>query len=178
MSDTSALARGRSGTIVPIPADQSVEIYNIPSARRQDLIVQLGQALGADKIPAPFWACLQACDVGKLTEIVETASALPNIMWIVARYSCRYLPLLWLQKVGKDDNQSTSTFTSTSASAAADNRPLKRRRHREARPVQLAKKRDGEECIVRKQVPIQVAHIYFNYLIHPKSEQPRACSYQ
>lgn len=53
--------RGRSRTIVP--SDLPNEIYNVPSCRRQVLPAQLGEALGTEKIPVPFWACLQVSEL-------------------------------------------------------------------------------------------------------------------
>lgn len=165
----SATTRGRrSGTIIPIPDDQCNEIYNIPSDRRQTLLTELGEVLQIKNIPVPFWAGLQVCDLDILEKMVEKARVAPEFIWVVAKYSCRHLPLLWLQKPPRND-VSTSTSSSIISSVDSNERPTKKAR-REHKIVELAKKREKHGCFLRHTEPTEAAHIYPNYLIYPHAK--------
>lgn len=177
LTAVSSATRGRSGTIIPIPIpdEHPNEIFNTPSGRRRALLNELGEVLQTKNIPVPFWAGLQVCDIDILEKMVEKARVAPEFVWVVARYSCRHLPLLWLQKPPKGKGSSAPTSTSTSSAASSfdrDGRPKKKSR-REYRPVELARKRENQGCFLNRTEPIEVAHIYPNYLIHPRAEDAK-----
>src|SRR5215471_15297959 len=160
--------RGRTGTLIP-PAESSIvmqeevfeEHLNITSQRRRDLLIELGRALGTNEVPASFWACLQVCDIKRLEYILHNAK---NSPFFVSCFSdtCRSIPRTWMQRTQETRETSTSTTTSTSSGAQS-----KRRRVRESAPKKLARERDHGHCVFTKDVPIDVAHIYPNCLIHP-----------
>lgn len=164
----SSATRGRSSTIIPI-ADISNEIYNVPSHHRQALLAQLGEVLQTDTIPVPFWAGLQVCDLTVLQNMVEKARVAPEFIWVVARYSCRHLPLLWLQKPAKTEDTSASSSNSTS-SVDSDGHITKKRKGRESKPIALASERESNLCFLKRSHPKDVAHIYSNHLIHPQPQ--------
>ena len=75
------------------------------------------------------------------------------------RNSCCYL-VLWLQKPPKN---------SVVSSVDRDGCPKKKTR-REHRPMELARKRENNGCFLNRTEPKETAHIYPNYLIHPRAE--------
>lgn len=147
-------------------AEESCENYNIPCKRRQELLYDLGKALGGTGVPAPFWACVQVCDLAQLEVIVDNARKTPWFVSSFAKHCSHQIPLLWLQEPQESGKYSASTSTSTSTSissltsADADGGPPKRPRRREPIPTEAADERDEGSCVFRRSVPIDAAPIY------------------
>jgi hypothetical protein len=150
--------RGRSGTIIA-QAESQEEDSNIPSQRRRSLLLELGQALATNEVPAAFWACLQVCDIEKLEYIIQNARDAPFFVSCFAD-TCVSIPHTWMQRPQVTRHSSTSRSTTSEASS-------KRLCVRESVPKKLAQERDGGHCVITGDKPIDTAHIYPNCLIHP-----------
>lgn len=143
-----------SGTVPA--AEESHENFNIPSKRHQELLHNLSKALGANKVPAPFWACLQVCDLSQLEVIVNNAHHAPFFITSFAKYCSPQIPLLWLQEDQETDGDSVSSSSISTDSGSSTQDPC---------PAEEADERDGSHCVFKRLAPTHVAYIYPNYLI-------------
>ena len=139
--------RPRSSTIIHQPD----EVYNIPSEERSTLLSELQGALNVDTVKAPFWSCLQVCDISKLRELVMVARSTPARFFSLLEDTSLSIPLVWMQRPPRDTTPST---TSSGHSARRLERPKKL----------LAKERDLQRCVLTGSV-FQVARIFPHCLI-------------
>ncbi len=159
----------------------SEEHLNIPTQERQNLLAELSNALGTDKVPAAFWACVQVCDVGRLQEIVHQARADPACVSTIID-SCKPLIQMWKQRppgssrvseasspaqspasanFGRSHLQGLAISPRPGSPASSNSRP--------SRPTKLAKERDGKCCVFTKTKFPEAAHIYPHCLINPQA---------
>lgn len=80
--------------------------------------------------------------------MVKKAIVAPEFIWVVEKYSCHHLPLLF---VDRDECPTKQTS-------------------REYQPMELASKCEKHGCFLKHTKPKGMAHIYPNYLIHPRAE--------
>lgn len=162
-------SRGRSGTVIGPEPDH--EYLNIPSARRLQLMTELGEALGNELVPAPFWACLQVCNLERLQTMINVARVDPLFITFFAD-RCHEIPRVWMQHTPQE-SPATSISTDDSCSRSQKRsstgddlpKPKKSRVSRAAEPREKARERDHKACALTGEIPIDVAHIYPNCLI-------------
>ncbi|KAK2812732.1 hypothetical protein FQN50_001061 [Emmonsiellopsis sp. PD_5] len=143
------------------PETPQDERYNIPSAERISLLIELQDALkthlGITRVPAPFWACLQVCDIARLRALVDTARVTP--IWIsLLSESCASIPLRWTKRrILKEP--APSSKPSSRSSGFASNTPS---RHgcSPPSPVKLTKERDNNSCVLTKADLFVVTRVY------------------
>lgn len=126
------------------------ENLNIPCKRRQELLCELGKMLGVDRVPAPFWACLQVCDLGQLEVIVNNAHHAPWFVSSFAKHCSHQIPLLWLQEPWEPCEDSASTD--------ADDILYEQHCHESCSTE--SPRRDGHVCVFKRSEPMVIAHIY------------------
>lgn len=129
------------------------ENLNIPCKERQDLLYELGKALRVDNVPAPFWACLQVCDLGQLKVIVDNARQVPWFVSSFAKHCSHQIPELWLQAPQQTDEDSASTDTDDILFEQCCQESLSTESFR----------RDGGSCVFKRCEPMVIAHIYPNF---------------
>ncbi|PGH31964.1 hypothetical protein GX50_05229 [[Emmonsia] crescens] len=150
--DVDASVRPRSNTVIHRPD----EIYNMPNPERMSLLAELQDAMGTVQVPAPFWACLQVCEISQLHLLVETARSSPLSVSLLSE-SCASIPLKWMQRIPKESSSNPSHSSNPSF-----------RRTRLSSAVKLAQERDKFSCVLTKDIIYEVAHIYPNCLINPR----------
>lgn len=141
-----------SGTT--ITAEEFSENWNIPCERRQKLLYELGKVLGVDKVPAPFWACLQVCDMGRFEVIVDNARHNPCFVSLLAKHCTHQIPLLWLQEPQDIED---SALTPPSSTGTND---LLYEQDCQGLCSTEAAKRDAGVCVFKRSAPMVTAHIY------------------
>ena len=144
--------RPRSSTIIHQPD----EIYNIPSEERSTLLSELQGALNVDTVKAPFWSCLQVCDISKLRELVMVARSTPARFFSLLEDTSLSIPLVWMQRPPRDITPSTPSTPSGHSARRLE------------RPKKLAKERDLQRCVLTGGSVFQVAHIFPHCLINPR----------
>ncbi|KAF7125886.1 hypothetical protein CNMCM5793_002245 [Aspergillus hiratsukae] len=147
----------------PLP---NLEHFNIQAPRRTELISELAAVLGRDTISATFWALLQVCALESIESMIRVGKDNPAYITFLAERA-QFIPLHWKQKIHDE------TPPSTTSSSTNDGSTL-RKRTKEARaqdPKDRAKERDRELCVLTKEFPVDVAHIYPFCLI--SSDSPR-----
>ncbi|KAJ5462836.1 hypothetical protein N7475_007780 [Penicillium sp. IBT 31633x] len=143
MSNTSGILQPE-GTLLGIRRNPSTvvrvndERFNIPSPQRKIMLRQLRKALTGHKVPAPFWAIVQLCDLEKLEYLVQLAYFSLKIMDIVSDLVCG-LPFKWTKHAPSIQSQ---------GSVSSSNSSFNRRRG--AAPVAryAARERDGYRCVI------------------------------
>lgn len=129
-----------SGTA--LGTEESCENFNVPCKRRQELLHDLSKALGTNEVPAPFWACVQVCELDQLEVIVNNAR---HASFFCHVFCSRQIPLLWLQEEQETDGgPSTDSRLSTSDPC----------------PAEEDDERDGSHYVFKRLAPTHVAHIY------------------
>jgi HNH endonuclease len=160
----------------------SEEHLNIPTQERQNLLAELSNALGNDKVPAVFWACVQVCDIGQLQKIVHQASADPACVSTIIN-SCEPLIRMWKQRPLGSSRQVSEASSPAQSPASANfgrshlkgleisSRPGSpaSSNSRPSRPTKLALERDGKCCVFTKAGFIDAAHIYPHCLINSQA---------
>lgn len=134
-------------------AENFCENLNIPCKRRQELLCELGKVLGVDNVPAPFWACLQVCDLGQLKAIVDNAHHAPWFVSSFAKHCSHQIPLLWLQEPQEPGESSASTDADDILYEQCCQEPYSTDSSR----------RDGGVCVFKRCEPMVIAHIYPNF---------------
>ncbi|GIJ88226.1 hypothetical protein Asppvi_007144 [Aspergillus pseudoviridinutans] len=149
-------ARQRSTTVIyngsPLPADA-------PSDDREALLLELGQALETQAVPASFWACLQVADLSALRTFVQEARAAPRICELLSD-TFYALPRMWRQNPPEDPSSSCSS--SSRGSDLSDDVPRSRS------PRKIAKERDGGKCVVTGRQRVQACPIFPHCLLKKK----------
>lgn len=165
----SSSTRGRSGSVIGPEPD--LEHLNIPSARRMQLITDLGEALGNDLVPSAFWAFLQVCNLERLQTMINVARVDPIFITFFAD-RCHEIPCWWMQRIPQktpstsnsmDDSGSRSQKRSSDGNDLPN--PKRSRISRAEGPKDKARARDHKACALTGEIPIDVAHIYPNGLI-------------
>src|ERR1700740_151061 len=95
VEDDTPHRRGRSGTLIAAESAVGQE-EDLNSQRRRNLLIELGQALGTNEVPASFWACLQVCDIERLEYILQNARVSPFFVSCFAD-TCVSIPHAWMQ---------------------------------------------------------------------------------
>lgn len=141
--------RSRSSTAIRI----TDEHFNIRTPERTALLQQLRDAIQKRRMPVPFWACVQICDLPNLEFLVQLARLSPKTIDIVADLCCGF-PYKWVQHPSPFNYVRTET-------TASDTEP--RKSHlKNARYA--ARERDGHSCVLTGARKVyQVAHIYPSY---------------
>ncbi|KAK2762467.1 hypothetical protein FQN52_000790 [Onygenales sp. PD_12] len=120
------------------------EIYNTPSAERISLLIDLQDALGVSRVPAPFWACLHVCHISRLRALVNTARVTP--IWIsLLSDCCASIPLRWVKRRIPKEAASPPTPSRHGCPSSPDN---------------LAKERDNNSCVLTKADRFVVTRVY------------------
>ena len=166
------------------------EHLNIPTEERQNLLKELSAAMGTEKVPAAFWACVQVCDIDKLRELVSIASERPDDMDTIFK-NLGPLIKMWKQRrlksepssVAQSQNQSGAQSPAQFATQPATQSPNTRQPHLKGAAIplspqftayyrsrdpalqRLARQRDNNRCVFTKQSRPDAAHIYPECLI-------------
>lgn len=135
--------------------------FEIPSKRRQELLYDLGKALGVDKVPAPFWACLQVCHLDQLKDIVDNSRHDPQFVATFAKHCSYQIPLLWLQVPQSWEPAGDSASTSTNSDT--DDVSLEEPCSNYESSLNKPSRRDSGACVIKKTEIMVVAHIYPNF---------------
>ncbi|KAF7161057.1 hypothetical protein CNMCM5623_006734 [Aspergillus felis] len=156
----SSPVRQRSTTMIyhgsPLPADAP---SLPPPDDREALLLELGQALETQAVPASFWACLQVADLSALQTFVQEARAAPRLCEMLSD-NFYALPRMWRQNPPKD--RSSSCSSSSRESNLSDAVP------RSGSAKKIAKERDGGKCVVTERQEFQVCHIFPHCLLKKK----------
>lgn len=149
MQRTLSGRRSRSLTAVRI----TDELFNLQTPQRAILIRQLKEALVNYLVPAPFWACVQVCDIANLEFIIQLAQLSEKAICVVTDLCCA-LPYRWMQRPSPWNDLRTDPTKSVFEPRGACSRSARL----------AARERDGQRCVLTGAHNIyQVAHIYPTY---------------
>jgi hypothetical protein len=142
---------------------QPDEAFNIQSPERTRALTELKEAIRKDAVKAPFWGCMQVCDLSKLQELLVAACTSPALFALLED-SCLSIPLRWMRRPPRD--QVSSTPSTLSSNAASNGKAPRNTRVEKLK--KLAQERDQNMCVLTKHSVHEVAHIFPRSMIVPK----------
>lgn len=122
-----------------------LECWNSQCPRRLDMLMALKKALHERPVPAPFWACLQVCDLEKLAELVEMAKGTPEPVFNLLERGCLSIALNWMELLPYGNY------------ATVPSRPLLTDSISISKI--LTRERDGKTCLISKDYSLDVLDI-------------------
>ncbi|OJJ42405.1 hypothetical protein ASPZODRAFT_36938, partial [Penicilliopsis zonata CBS 506.65] len=121
---------------------------------RQALLDKLNSLLGGEPVPTPFWAVLIFSDIAMLEILVGEAEKSTFFLQFTM-HACAALPLVWQQRLPQRPRSADSESFVSSSSHNSLNKSIRDK----------VIERDNEQCVITKNNPIEVAHIYPHYLL-------------